>query len=264
MPTALITGASVGIGAAFAQELAARQMNLVLVSRAEEKLKSLATHLEERYKIQAQVIVQDLTLAEAPLQVYNAVEQRGLTIDLLINNAGFGDYGNFAQRSFDRQAEMVKLNVLALVEMTHLFLAPMQQKGAGEIINLSSISAFQPIPYLAVYSASKAFVLHFSEALWAENRAKGVKILAVCPGPVQTEFFAAADMERNVQLMQSQTYEDPQSVVQKALKALAAGQPSLVTGPWQNHVIANASRFTSREFVLNMLEPRFRPSDSVD
>jgi uncharacterized protein len=257
--TALITGASTGIGAVFAQELAALGNNLVLVARSAAKLHQLATDLEQRFGVQVLVIAQDLTLPNAALQVYKAVTKQEIRLDLLVNNAGSGDYGEFAQRSPHRQSEMIKLNILSLVEMTHLVLPQMQQRRSGGIINVASITGFQPIPYLAVYAATKAFIIHFSEALWSENRQTGVQVLVVCPGPTHTDFFAAADMERNPDLMAAQTYEDPQLLVSQALKALAAGKSTLVTGGWQNQAIANGSRFTPRQWLAKLLEPKFRP-----
>jgi uncharacterized protein len=257
--TALITGASTGIGAVFAQELAALGSNLVLVARSEAKLHQLATDLEQRFGVQVQVIGQDLTQPNAALRVYETITQQGIALDLLVNNAGSGDYGEFAQRSPHRQSEMIKLNILSLVEMTHLVLPQMQRQGAGGIINIASITGFQPIPYLAVYAATKAFIIHFSEALWAENRQTGVQVLVVCPGPTHTDFFAAADMERNPDLMAAQTYENPHILVNQALKALAAGKSTLVTGGWQNQAIANGSRLTPRQWLAKLLEPKFRP-----
>lgn len=259
MQTALITGASAGIGAAFAYTLAERQTNLVLVARSEAKLQKLSADLEQQFEIQAKVIVQDLTQPGAAAQVFEAVNQQGLAIDLLINNAGVGDYGPFAQRSPQRQADIVKLNVLALVEMTSLFLPPMQKRGSGGIINVGSIAGFQPIPYLATYSASKAFVLRFSEALWAENKDKGVKVMALCPGPTTTDFFTQAEMDSNTALMAQQSYETPESVVKAGLAALAAGKSHLVTGSIKNQIIVNASRMAPREFLAKMLEKQFRP-----
>jgi len=256
MQTALITGASFGIGAAFAQELASRQVNLVLVARSAAKLQQLAETFTADYGVQVQVIVQDLTQPDAAVEVFAAVQQG---IDLLVNNAGIGDYGQFSGRSHQQQANLVKLNVLALVELTHLFLPGMQQRGSGGIINVSSISAFQPIPYLAAYSASKVFILHFSQALWAENKSTGVRILVVCPGPTKTDFFAKAEIDISSELMGAQTYETPEDVVKAALQALAAGQSTLVTGGWRNRAIANANRLAPRELLLNVLEKRFRP-----
>lgn len=257
MQTALITGASAGIGAAFAQELAARQTNLILVARSGEKLRQQSEDLQTKFGIQVEVIAQDLTQPGAPSRVFQAVEPQ--VIDLLINNAGVGDYGAFAERSLERQSTIIKLNVLTLVEMTHLFLPGMQQRGTGGIINLSSISAFQSIPYLAVYAASKAFILHFSEALWAENKAKGVQVMALCPGPVHTGFFVEAEMDDNSELMKRQTYEDSQDVVRKALKALAEGRSNLVTGGLRNQAIVNANRLAPRELLVQALEKEFRP-----
>lgn len=259
MQTALITGASAGIGAAFAYELAERQTHLVLVARSETKLQKLSAVLEQQFKIQTTVIVQDLTQPEAAAQVFEAVNRQGLAIDLLINNAGIGDYGPFAQRSLQRQSDMVKLNVLALVEMTSLFLPPMQERGSGGIINVGSIAGFQAIPYLATYSASKAFVLRFSEALWAENKDKGVTVTALCPGPTTTDFFTEAEMDRNPALMARQSYEAPESVVKAGLAALAAGKSHVVTGSVKNQIIANASRLAPREFLAKILEKQFRP-----
>lgn len=262
MQTALITGASSGIGAAFARELAAQKYDLVLVARSETKLRQLEAELEMACGIEVEVIVKDLTQPNAAVEVYETVKQLGWSLDLLINNAGFGDYGEFGQRCFTQQSEMVTLNVLVVVELTHLFLPQMQQRRSGGVINVGSITGFQPIPYLAVYSASKAFVLRFSEALWAENKSKGVKIMALCPGPTQTNFFAAADMERNAKLMAAQTYEDPRQVARQALKAMQAGRSHLVTGGWQNHMLVNASRLTPRELLAEKLEAYFRPPET--
>ncbi len=259
MQTALITGASAGIGAAFARELAAGQTNLVMVARSEEKLLKLSSTLETEFGIQTTVIVQDLTQPDAPSQIYETVKQQGLEIDLLINNAGIGDYGAFSQRSPQRQSAIVKLNVMALVEITALFLPTMQARGSGGIINVSSLAGFQPIPYLATYSASKAFVLRFSEALWAENQSTGVKVMALCPGPTTTDFFAEAEMDRNSALMESQSYETPEAVVKKGLEALAAGRSHLVTGGLRNQAIVNASRLAPRELLVKGLEKQFRP-----
>jgi len=259
MQTALITGASAGIGAAFAYELAERQTHLVLVARSEAKLHKLSANLEQQFQIQTTVIGQDLTQPGAAAQVFEAVNRQGLAVDLLINNAGIGDYGPFAQRSPQRQSDMVKLNVLALVEMTSLFLPPMQERGGGGIINVGSIAGFQAIPYLATYSATKAFVLSFSEALWAENKDKGVTVTALCPGPTTTDFFSEAEMDHNPALMARQSYETPESVVKAGLAALAAGKSHVVTGSVKNQMIVNASRMAPREFLVTMLEKQFRP-----
>ena len=251
MPTALITGASAGIGAAFAQELAARQTNLFLVARSEEKLQQLAQQLQDQYKIRVDFLVQDLTAPAAAKNVFDAVTQKGLTIDLLINNAGFGEYGAFAELDGERQVKMVQLNILALVDLTHQFLPGMQQR-RGSIINMASTAAFQPMPYFSVYAASKAFILSFSEALWAENRSYGVHVLAVCPGPTETNFFQEAGFPQSLADVAAQNYTPSEVVVREALQALKKEQSTVVPGAIGNQVIANLHRFLPREALASL------------
>ncbi len=189
MPTALITGASGGIGKCFAEKLAAKNTNLIIVARSENKLNALAQQLEQQHNIQVDVIVKDLSQTSAPQEVFDAVQAKGLSVDLLINNAGFGDYGEFIQTDCDRQIQMIQLNNIAVVALTHKFLPQMRERGSGSIINVSSIAAYQPIPYLSIYAATKAFVRSFSEALWAENRQYGVRVLVVSPDPDRNKLF---------------------------------------------------------------------------
>ncbi|MBW4645004.1 MAG: SDR family oxidoreductase [Goleter apudmare HA4340-LM2] len=257
MSTALITGASGGIGKAFAQELAARKTNLVLVARSQEKLNQLADELQEKYKIQVEVIAKDLTETNAAIAVLDATKSKGLNIDFLINNAGFGDYGDFAERDGERQVKMVQLNILALVDLTHKFLPLMRQRRSGNIINVSSIAGFQPIPYLSVYAASKAFVLSFSEALWAENRQYGVRILAVCPGPTETDFFTEANFPQSFTGKTSRI-STPEEVVRDALIALEKGDATVVSGSLLSKIITNLPRLMPRETLVNFLEKQFK------
>jgi short-subunit dehydrogenase len=257
MSTALITGASGGIGKAFAEELAAQSTNLVLVARSEEKLNQLALKLEQQYKIQVQVIVEDLTEPGATGAVFDAVTSQGLTIDMLINNAGFGDYGEFAKQDRERQVNMIQLNVVALVDLTHRFLQGMRQRGSGSIINVSSLSAFQPIPYISVYSATKAFILNFSQALWAENRNNGIRVLVVCPGPVETNFFVEAKFPPALAATTNKI-STPQEVVSESLKAWERGDSMVVVGGFSTHFISRLSRFVPRQTLLNLLEKQFK------
>jgi len=252
MATALITGASAGIGAVFAQELAARQMNLVLVARSEAKLQQQAQQLQEQYKIQVDTVVQDLTEPAAAKSVFDTVTQKGLTIDLLINNAGFGDYGSFAERDGEQQLKMIQLNILALVDLTHQFLPGMRSRRSGSIINMSSAAAFQPMPYFSVYAASKAFVLSFSEALWAENRSYGVRVLAVCPGPTDTNFFQEAKFPQLLVNVAASNYTPAEVVVREALLALEKNQSTLVPGDIKNQLLVNIPRFLPRDAVVNL------------
>ncbi len=261
MKTALITGASSGIGETFAQELAARKTNLILVARSEDKLHKLTNKLQSQYQIQTDVIVQDLTAPAATKALFETVSQQELTIDLLVNNAGFGDYGNFAERPLEKQVNMIQLNITALVELTHLFLPGMQQRQSGGIINVASIGGFQPLPYMSVYGATKAFVLSFSEALWAENRDSGVKIFALCPGPTESDFFQRAEFPESAGGASKQKLTSAQEVVRDALQALEKNQSNLVTGGLLNQVIVNTSRFLPRETLVSVVEKQFRSFD---
>ena len=256
--TALITGASSGIGQAFAEELATRGTNLIVVARSQDKLYRLAKQLQERTSIDVEVIVQDLTEPKAGQKVYDWVQEKGLTVDCLINNAGFGDYGVFAERDLSKQLEMIQLNVAVLVELTHLFLSQMQKQGQGSIINVASIAGFQALPYLSTYAATKAFVLSFTEALWAENKDKGIKCLALCPGPTESNFFEVAEFPQSLENNNQGSLVSAQTVVQDALKALDNHQSNVVTGGVFNSLIVNASRFFPREFLLKAVEKQFK------
>ena len=260
MKTALITGASSGIGETFARELAAQKNNLVLVARSQDKLDSLATELSTKYGINTEVISQDLTEPAAGQKVFDAVRVKGLAIDLLINNAGLGDYGAFSDRPLDKQIAMVQLNVTAVVELTGLFLPQMQQRGNGAIINVSSIAAFQPIPYMSVYAASKAFILNYTEALWAENKDKNnnVRILAVCPGPTESEFYNRADFPDSAKGLNSITMAKSEKVVKESLQALEKNQSTVVAGGFANQIIANLPRFVPRDLLVSTVGKQFK------
>jgi short-subunit dehydrogenase len=258
MPTALITGASGGIGKAFAEELATDQMNLVLVARSEEKLQQIAQKLREKHKIHVDIIVQDLTADNGTDVIFNTVQSQGLTIDLLINNAGFGDYGDFAESDGERQLQMVRLNVMALVDLTHKFLPFMRQQRSGSIINVASIAGFLPIPYLSVYAATKAFVINFSAALWEENRHYGVRFLVLCPGPTKTEFFTEAKFPPNLASANNKL-STPSEVVRDALKALSKDDVTVVTDGWVSQVLINIARLLPIKSLLGMIAKQFKP-----
>jgi short-subunit dehydrogenase len=189
---ALVTGASSGIGAAIATELASRGHSVVLVARREERLRSLATELSADHAVNAEVIACDVGRLDERERLAAELRSSGRAVEVLVNNAGFGHQADFATSPRERMTEMVRVNVEAVVDLTSLFLAPMVERGRGSIINTASIGAFQPLPGSAVYGASKAFVLSFSEALRTELRGSGVSVTAVCPGPVKTEFMEGA------------------------------------------------------------------------
>jgi hypothetical protein len=258
MPTALITGASSGIGEAFARQLARQQTNLVLVARSQDKLEALATELTEQYAIKVEIIVKDLTETASGKFLFDRVKDKGIAIDLLINNAGFGDYGAFSDRPLTTQLIMIQLNIAVLVELTGLFLPVMKQRGSGSIINISSIAGFQPLPYMSVYAASKAFVLNFTEALWAENKDTGVNILAVCPGPTESEFFQRADFPETFAPSNGNNLTSAETVVTESLKALEKKQSTIVTGGIGNQIIVNIPRILPRDLLVSAVEKQFK------
>ncbi|MEG3847460.1 SDR family oxidoreductase [Microcoleus sp. herbarium19] len=258
MPTALITGASGGIGAAFAAELAERQHNLILVARSEAKLQQLAARLQQEFNILVEIIVQDLSAPGAGTAVFEAVVKKGWTVDLLVNNAGFGDYGVFADRPLEKQLTMVQLNIVALVELSHLFLQGMRHRKSGSIINVASIAAFQPMPYLSMYAATKAFVLSFSQSLWAENKDLGIRVLCLCPGPTESGFFKVAEFPTSLASSSGQKLLPAEEVVRDALKALDKNESNVVTGGFLNQIIVNMPRLMPRELLVNSVEKLFR------
>lgn len=195
MNATLITGASSGIGEVFARKLAARGRNVLLVARSEDKLITLCNELGRSNSIRAQYVALDLSRPDAAEQLFAETEKRGLTIDLLVNNAGFGSMGDFSKLELARELNMIDLNIKSLVELTYKFLAPMRERRQGAIINVASTAGFQAVPFMATYAATKAFVLSFSEALWEENRPHGIKVMALCPGVTETNFFEAAREE---------------------------------------------------------------------
>ncbi|MEM6450012.1 MAG: SDR family oxidoreductase [Cyanobacteria bacterium P01_D01_bin.105] len=192
--TALVTGASSGIGLAFAKLLAGKGYDLILVARSEDKLRSLKDELIQSYGIQAFVFSHDLTQPNAPQQIFEQIQQNNLVVHTLINNAGFGDYGEFATRDWSRQQSMISLNAMALTHLTHLCLPAMLERNAGGILNVASTAAFQPGPLMSVYFATKAYVLSFTEAIAAEVDGTGINVSVLCPGPTQSNFAQTAAM----------------------------------------------------------------------
>ena len=218
--TALITGASSGIGAIFAEQLAAQGSDLVLVARRHDELEKLAQRLRAAYTRRVEVIAMDLAKADPGELLAEEVKRRGLDVDLLVNNAGFGSSANFHEDSYERDQRMVAVNIAALTELTHAFLPAMVQAGHGAVINIASAAAFQPMPYMSVYGATKAYVLSLTQALWAEYRPRGVRFLAVCPGPVDTPFFDVAGGDKLKQEIPSAMMMTAEAVVAGSLRAL--------------------------------------------
>jgi len=247
MNTTLITGASSGIGAAFARKFAALGRNVFLVARSEDKLITICNELGRMSGIRAQYFALDLTQPDAPARLFEETTKRGLEIDMLVNNAGFGSMGYFDKLDAAREVEMIQLNVTALVDLTYRFLLPMRGRKQGTIINVASTAGFQPVPFMATYAATKAFVLSFSEALSEENRRFGVHVMALCPGVTETNFFEAAKMDRPP-IRGSQT---PEEVVETAVRGLNRRKSVTISG-WPNRLTVFAERFFPRSIVLKI------------
>ena len=247
--TVLVTGASSGIGAALADAFAARGARLVLAAQAETRLRSVAEGLRERHGADVLVVPVDLANEDGPDRLAARVREAGLAVDVLVNNAGFGTHGRFHELSADTDHREVMVNVAAVERMTHLFLPEMVRAGRGTLINISSTSAFQAVPYMAVYGASKAFVLSFSLALWGEYRKQGIKVLAVCPGPTDTPFFDTL----GVRLKAGGRLRTTDEVVAATFRALQRGRPFVVDGQL-NQLLVAATRFLSRPMLARITE----------
>ncbi len=253
-PYALVTGASSGIGECFARRLAARQQNLILVARSKEKLATLAKELNSAHGIVAQPIDFDLGVPGAAVRLAGLLRERQLPVNLLVNNAGFGARGRFHQLPLERQSEMIRLNILALIELTYHLLPAMVEARRGGIINVSSTASFQPVPYTTVYGATKAFVTSFSLGLAEELRGSGVKVVTLCPGGTETNFFRASGYGERKMPIGKQTAEE---VVKVALKALDRNGGLVVSGT-ANKAGVFVQRFVPRSLVTKSAARLFK------
>lgn len=254
MKATLITGASGGIGEAFARRLAAEKHNLVLVARSEEKLRQLCDELEKKHGVTADFIALDLTEAGADRRLFDETEKNGIEVDWLINNAGFGSMDDFAKLGLERELQMIDLNISALLALTHRYLQGMRERKSGTIINVSSAAGFQPIPFMATYAATKAFVTSFSEAIAEENRPFGIQVLALCPGSTETNFHNAAKMDRAMGFKGQETAED---VVETAMSAVGTGRSKIVSG-WTNWLVASGVNFLPNSLITRVMAKGMR------
>lgn len=254
MPTkyALVTGASMGLGKAFARELAARKLNLVLIARSKDRLEALASELSAAHGVEVMPMPFDLAQPLASQQLVQQLNQRGLGIDLLINNAGFGMQGQLWKLDLDRQIEMIHLHNVSVVELTYLLLPAMIEERRGGIINISSMAGFQALPYAALYSATKSFLTTFSLALEQEVRRHKIKVVTVCPGRLKPE---VEDKERRKFPGGEQAHEE---IVAATLKMLDGDGGLLVPG-WVNKVAIFAERFFPRRLVAKAAGKMSRP-----
>jgi short-subunit dehydrogenase len=241
--TALITGASAGIGWELARQFAAEKSNLVLVARRRERLEELAAEMREQHGVEAHAMVADLGQADAPRTIVDRLTRDGLTIDVLVNNAGFGALGPVAELDADRQMEMIQVNVVALTHLTRLLLPAMIQRRRGGILNVASTAGFQAGPFMAVYYASKAYVISFSEALADELALSGVAVSCLCPGPTLTEFAETAKMGNALMFkLQPMT---AQQVARAGYRGFRRGKLLVVPG-WMNYLGSMSVRFAPR------------------
>lgn len=253
--TALVTGASGGIGEEFAHRLAAQQVNLILVARRTEKLDALRSRLLANHPdLDIDVISADLAESGAAAALKAQLETLGRHVDVLINNAGIGLHGRVAEQDPAENAAMIQLNCVALVELTGLLLPAMVRARRGLIINVGSTAGFQPVPSMAVYGATKAFVLSFSEALWKETRGTGVKVLTLCPGATDTEFF-----DRTGKSFMTRGRQTSAQVVDTALNALDRPFPTVVSG-LHNRVMALGYRIAPRPLLAMVSEQMMKTS----
>ena len=244
--TALVTGASSGIGKALARELAAQGAHLVLVSRNAQRLEQEREDFTDRFGVNIHIFPEDLERLEDRLELFAWTQKSGITVDVLVNNAGIGHYGSFNETSFEDARAMLDLNVQALTHLTKLYLPGMLERKTGGILNVASTAGFQPLPYLSVYAATKAFVLNFSEALWAEYQNSGVRIFCLCPGNTLTRFHQTAGIDRQKMFFSASATDVARFALRKFLRS---NRPSAIYGFW-NKLMIYAERLSPRRLTV--------------
>jgi hypothetical protein len=248
--TALVTGASSGIGLELARQFAANGFDLVLVARSKDKLESLAAEIGTTHGVNVRVEPRDLSQPDAPRSLADALGGAGITVDALVNNAGFATYGPFHENERSGELSMIQVNVMALTELTHLLVPGMVERGYGRVLNVASTASFQPGPLMAGYFATKAFVLHFSEAIATELEGTGVTVTALCPGPTASGFQSRANME-DAKLVQSGLMSS-EKVAAIGYRALMRGKRVVVPG-LSNRLGTLAPRFLPRKLVAKVV-----------
>jgi short-subunit dehydrogenase len=254
--TALITGASSGIGKALTENFASDGYDLVLAARSVKKMEGQAAELQKRYPITATVIAADLESNDGATRLHTDIKSRGMVLSALVNNAGYGAFGEFKDLALEPQLNMMELNINALVVLTKLFL-PDLLLTKGHILNIASIAAFQPGPYMAVYCATKSFVLSFSEAIAAELENTGVSVTALCPGPTASGFVDKADMHSSA-LVKDKKLSTSEEVAAKGYRAMKRGQRVYIPGI-MNWLLAQSPRFTPRNLVTKIVKAMLKP-----
>ncbi len=249
MSTVLITGASSGIGLELAKVFAQHKHSLILVARSKSKLEELAEVLRQT-GVEVHLLVKDLSINQSAVEVFDWCNQHGVVVDYLVNNAGFGDFGFFHESNWARQEQMITLNITALTHLTHLFLPQMVKRKSGKIMNVASTAAFQPGPTMSVYYATKAFVLHFTEAISNELKGTGVTVTALCPGATESGFQSAAAMEES-KLVKGKKLPSSLDVAMYGYKAMMNGRTVAVHGS-MNSMMATGYRFLPRKWIVQV------------
>jgi len=250
MKTALITGATSGIGYEFCRLFAKDKINLFLVSRNSEKLEEIKQNLETEFAISVGYYSADLSVQKNVEAFLQHIEQQNIKVDFLINNAGFGDFGEFIERDIKKFREMIALNINALTELTYFFAAKMKNNDGGKILNVASIASLCPVPFMAVYGATKAYVLSFSNAIYREFKKSNVRVTALLPGPTDTNFFNAADWI-NVKMINMAM--SPQAVAKAGYKAMMKGRMQIIAG-MQNKILGFFQKIIPTNLVLAIAE----------
>ncbi len=254
---ALITGASAGIGLELAKQLAAGGSHLVLTARRVDRLAKLAAELSSQYGVKVELFPADLIRREAPAQIYEFTSGKGIEIELLVNNAGFGAFGYIHEIPAERMTEMIQVNCSAVVHLTRLYIAGMVERRHGDVLILASTAAFQAVPFNSVYAATKAFDLLFAEGIAEEVRPFGVRVCALCPGSTNTEFQQVAEQPERA----FRSAETAEKVARVGLDALAKGRSYVVSGA-MNRLMMESERVAPRGFVVKMAAKMMRPSES--
>lgn len=252
---ALVTGASAGIGVALAKELASLGAHLLLTARRRDRLDELACNLRQAHGVQTEVFPADLARLSAPEEIRVFAQQKRIAVEILINNAGFGQYGELPEVDSQRLLDMVQVNCSAVVHLTRLFLPDMIERRRGDVLVLASTAAFQAVPYITTYAATKAFDLLFAEGLAEEMRPYGIRVCALCPGSTESEFHAVAGQEQ----FTSKNQESAEKVARTGLEALAAGKGYVISG-LGNYLGAQSQRLVPRRLVTRIAANMFRPA----
>lgn len=250
--TALITGASKGIGKELAYIFAENGCNLVLVARSSDLLAQIKTEIENKHSVEVHILVKDLCDKKSILELYNEVKEKGIEIDYLVNNAGFGDYGAFADTPWEIYENMISLNVSALTQLTHLYINDWKDRKEGKILNIASTAAFQPGPMMAVYFATKAFVLNLSESVGREVKKDNITITALCPGPTNTNFGEISKMNAT-QLVKNVKIANSRDVAELGYRSMMKGKATVIHG-LMNKLAPFAIRFIPRSWIAKLSE----------